>query len=243
MGILYLDEAGNTGLWDKNQPKLIYGGIYASRANWIGLNDAMSKTQYKYKHMIFDRFKNAITMEQLETNIRFFSEFKLHATEIVNQTGLWGKIDNSEKFQVLEDVVDLLVNNNAQVFVAVLDKLPLRPVKKPKHNEYIEYRHLLPKFFTFADRILPHEYSVILDDGDVPEKDVFREVLRIGSYKALPELIIEKSARFPLLQAADIVVWVTQAYHRLEISREDHHAEMVRKLHSDLRIIRHEITI
>ncbi|WP_419954757.1 DUF3800 domain-containing protein [Neobacillus niacini] len=252
MGILYLDEAGNTGLWDNSQTKLIYGGPYVKSSDWKEINDELVLILRKYKGLILGRFNTGINastqFSSLENGVKFLSDFRIHAADIIDRKRLWSKLSDVEKYQVLEEVVDALIKKHIPFYVGIVDKEKLRPAIKPanKQNNMTEYKTLLPAFFHYVEGHLGdnEEFTVIIDDGDAPEKEQLRIALRDNNLKkAMGELIVEKSINFPLLQAADVGVWITQAFTRLDSARTDPHAVKIRDLHSKLLSIKKELII
>ncbi|MGG0939854.1 DUF3800 domain-containing protein [Brevibacillus centrosporus] len=251
MGILYLDEAGNTGLWDNDQPKLIYGGPYSDASNWKAVNDEIVAIQQKYKALILGRFNtgswSVTTFGTLEQGVKFLSEFRIHAADIVDRKGLWSKLNDVEKYQVLEEAVDAMIKGNVTFYAGILDKTSLRAgANRKTKGDMREYQTLFPQFFKMVENDLPdgEHIIVIVDDGNPAEKDEMRKVLSNGSLsKCMGELVIQKSMDMPLLQAADVGVWIIQAYNRLKPHRQDPHAMKIRALHSKLSVIVKQVVL
>lgn len=244
MGILYLDEAGNTGLWDSDQTLLVYGGPYVGAKEWKVANDELAKVQAKYKALIMGRFQSGLNSKtqfaRLEDGVHFLSQFHFHARDIANKKGLWSKLKDDERFQVMEDVIDVLFKHNIPFYLGALDKVKLRPAHKPKKNtknEMTEYKVLLPSLLGFIENDMEENAQIvtIMDDGDPIEKEVIRESLRnTPQVKFMGELVCGKYADYPILQIADIGIWIFQAFHRLGEDREDEHAKRVRSLYKKL---------
>lgn len=244
MGILYLDEAGNTGLWDSSQTLLIYGGPYVSSSEWKLLSNDLASIQVKYKSMIMGRFKSGIqpnsSFAKLESGVKFLSDFHFHAKDIANKKALWSKLKDSERFQALDEVIEALIEHKITFFLGVLDKEKyLREVKPKKSdkNEMVEYKFLLQSFFGYVESEVGAHANIvtIIDDGDSNEKEAIKYSLKnVDLSKFLGELICGKHNDYPILQVADIGVWIYQAFHRLDESRSDYHAEHIRTLYSKL---------
>lgn len=244
LGILYLDEAGNTGLWDNDQKLLIYGGPYVDSYLWKKLSHDLAVIQAKYKAIIMSRFKSGLkgnlSFTQLESGVSFLSDFNFHAKNIVNRRALWSKLDDDERFDVLDDVIESLIIHKVTFYVGMLDKVKVRPKKKKKKNDMREYKHLFREFLSFVeDEIDEHSNVVtIIDDGDSIEKEMLKK--SIGDdvlTKFIGELISGKYNEYPLLQIADIGIWVIQAYNRLDERRTDDYAENVRSLYTKMQPI------
>lgn len=241
MGILYLDESGNTGLWDKDQTKLIYGGPYVNASSWSKLNDDIASIQAKYKALILSRFTSGlrpnIPLTELETGITFLVQFNLHAKEIINRNGLWSKLNRTESFQVLEDVLDSMIKNNVYFYFGILDKINFRPANKLKRNDMREYKTLLPQFLQYVENKIgeQEEIMVFVDDGDITEQTILRQSVCDSTLsKCLGELVVGKYSHYPLLQMADVGVWIIQAYERLDASRTDAYAKSIQSLYEKL---------
>ncbi len=220
MGILYLDEAGNTGLWDDNQPFLIYGGPYVTAKQWKNVNNSIKAISGQYKALILSRFKTGIDAVSMDTMIEttdFLREFKIHSAEVMNGKGLWGKLTLDERYKLLDSVINTLVKENVVFFAGVLNKVKYRPVKKVD-TKMREYNKLVAELFTLVDSTLDENDDVVvtIDDGDQVEKDIVKkEIGKQANDRFLGELYVEKSASMPLLQAADVGIWVLQAHHKL----------------------------
>lgn len=239
MGILYLDEAGNTGLWDNDQTLLIYGGPYVDSLMWKSLSQDLAVIQAKYKSIIMSRFQSGLQanmpFSHLENGVGFLSDFNFHAKNIVNRTALWSKLDDSERFDVLDEVIESLVKHNVPFYVGTLDKVKIRPAKKPKRNDMREYKLLFQQFLSFVEGEIGEHSNVvtIIDDGDSVEKEILKKSISDPVLtKFLGELICGKYNEYPLLQVADIGIWIIQAYNRLDTSRTDAYAESVRNLYN-----------
>lgn len=241
VGILYLDEAGNTGLWDNEQKLLIYGGPFVTAKTWKLLSKELARIQAKYKAKIISRFKSGIDQNMpfsiLESGVTFLADFNFHAKNIVNRKSLWSKLDEVERFELLDEVITALIKYRIPFYVGSLDKTLFRPRKKPKKNDMREYKILFEQFLPYIERDLrkTEDIVTVIDDGDSTEKDILREALRRENLsKFIGELISGKYNEYPLLQVADIGIWVIQAYHRLQKNRDDEYAEHVRKLYKKL---------
>lgn len=241
MGILYLDEAGNTGLWDQDQKLLIYGGPFVNAHTWRLLSKELAKIQAKYKSIIMSRFQSGIhknmPFSHLESGVGFLADFHFHAKNIVNRKSLWCKLDEVERFELLDEVITALIKYQIPFYVGSLDKVKFRPKKKPKRNEMKEYRVLFQHYLPFIESHVESEQGIvtIIDDGDSSEKEIVRESLHSCQLtKFYGELICGKYSDYPLLQVADIGIWVIQAYHRLNNERVDEYAEHVRRLYHKL---------
>lgn len=187
MGILYLDEAGNTGLRDLSQPFLIYGGPYVCADEWKYLSDELARIQAKYKSMIMGRFQSGIRPNSnfsiIESGVTFLSDFHFHAKDIANNHALWSKLKRDERFQVLDDVIESLLKYKITFFLGFLDKEKYKSKIKQdrkKIRKMQEYRYLLRNFFYFIECEVDKNANIItiVDDGDVGENDVIRDSIR-----------------------------------------------------------------
>jgi len=239
MGILYLDEAGNTGLWDSTQSHLIYGGPYVRSSEWKGLNTDIEQIRWKYKTLIISRFRSGISsttsLQSLNDGVGFLNKFRLHATDIAGRRELWVKLSDVEKFNLIDEVLDALLHHKVPFYVGTINKAPLQTL--PRVNDMREFNQLLPRFFSFFEQnlICVEDYTVIIDDGNINEKDCVRNALRNSSFKkSMGDLIIDKSSSYCLLDVADIGVWIVQSFMRLPTHRTDSYALNVRNLYSKL---------
>lgn len=234
MAILYLDEAGNTGLVDPNQPYLLYGGVMVEPSNWHAVENSFIQVQQTYMGILFSRIKhvtNPAEIGKLMSELRFFEQFHFHAAKIINRTGMWSKLNkqNEEHFKLLEDLIDVICQNNVKIFVGAIKKSTVKAT-----SSKIEYTTLLPSFFQHIDNsISDNHFMVIWDDGSSDEKDLILKALKNPSLNnCVPELVTAKN--LPMLQLADIALWVTQYYLKLEPTRQDDFAKNVRVLYSKL---------
>lgn len=240
MGILYLDEAGNTGLKDKEQPLLIYGGPYVNVSEWKNLNRELTVIQNKYFSIITSRFKSGLGAGKdiskfytdISKNVGFLQNFHFHAKDIINRKGLWSKLDNIERFTVLEEILDILLKHKVSVFIGALDKS--KYLQGSKRRKMEEYYFLHENFLGFLENKVSQDDQIItvIEDGDESEKIILKKCLNAPSRKKFyGELICGNAKDYPILQIADVVIWIFQAFHRLTEDREDEHANHVRKLY------------
>lgn len=248
MGILYLDEAGNTGLRDTDQPLLIYGGPYVEPSSWKMLSHDLSLIHRKYLGIIVGRFQSGLGNKNFLTevgmNVNFLTDFHFHAKNIINRKALWSKLNKTERFVVLEDIVDLVIKYDIPFYVGALDKKKYSSKKKRGKGKLSEYRHLHNIFLPFVENDLrKHAHVVtVIDDGDPGEIKTLKSSLNEDELKKFfGELVRGKHRNYPLLQVADVGIWIFQAYHRLSNNRNDDYAKNIKrlyyKLHNVLRII------
>lgn len=235
MGILYLDETGNTGLKQLDQPYLIYGGPFVDANKWKSLESDLAAVQKKYYSLIFsriDQITDPAKIGKVATQLRFLETFHFHASHIVNRTSLWSKLNEkqNEHFQVLEDIVDIINSNQVDFFAGAIDKATVQGNAKNKP----EYKQLLPAFFKHVDdNVNNSHFMVIWDDGDVNEHSLILDGLKRPNLKnCIPELVSAK--QLPMLQLADVGLWIIQYYLKLDPSRADDFAKNVRTLYQKL---------
>lgn len=235
MGILYLDETGNSGLNNLDQRYLIYGGPFVGADKWKALESDLAQVQQKYFGMIFTRIDHLTDPSKIgvvASQVNFFQSFHFHASHIVNRTSLWSKLKEKENehFQVLEDIVDTINKNQVTFFAGAVDKSTVqgKPKKKP------EYKQLLPAFFKHVDdKVDDNHFMVIWDDGDADERALILDGLKRPNLKnCIPELVSAK--QLPMLQLADVGLWIIQYYLKLDAARNDNFAKNVRSLYAKL---------
>lgn len=246
MGILYIDEAGNSGLKDPTQPNLIYGGPYIEPNHWNGMVDDYEKAVAKHKANIYSKFSTPAEMpksfDHLAGQIDFFTDFHFHASHIINGKGLWGKLNNNQPYKVLEDLIDIMVKHNVKFHAGLLNKeklLNTLPTGK-KFDNLLDFQTLLPSYFThFEQQMGEKDYVVIIADGEPGEKQVLHETLQSSAtQKCVPELFIKKAEDNPFLQLADAGLWVIQAFHKLQPNEtEGRKNQNIRTLYAKLQPI------
>lgn len=245
MGIFYIDEAGNTGLQDKQQKLLIYGGPYVNVSEWKTLGNELVAIQNKYFSIIVSRFQSGLGrysnpsqfLRDISTHIDFLQDFHFHAKNIVNRTGLWSKLNDDERFDVLEDILNMLIKHNVTLYIGALDKEQYISNPKNSRKKMAEYKFLHNSFLEFLEKDVPDQDQIItiIDDGDSTEKKVLKNCLNDPSRrKFFGELVSGKARDYPLLQVADVGIWIFQAFHRLDEGRGDEYAKRVRGLYKKL---------
>jgi Protein of unknown function (DUF3800) len=245
LGILYLDEAGNTGLKDPNQPFLLYGGPFVCADKWKDVNDDFEQVQKKCFSLIFsriDKVTDPARFGETVAQVEFLKKFHFHAAQIMNRNGLWSKLDDTknEHFQLIEDILTVAIKHKIKFFIGIIKKSSVtgNPKNKP------EFAALLPAFFQHVDsKIDNHHFMVIWDDGDSKERELILKALHHtpGLNNCIPELISEKN--LPMLQLADVGLWIVQAYHKLTPSRTDDHAKNIRSLYTKFQPVLQELKI
>lgn len=235
MGILYLDETGNTGLNDPSQPYLIYGGPWVNADKWKELENDLAQVQLKYYGLIFSRIDQVTNPSQLgliATQVKFFENFHFHASHIMNRRSLWSKLIESddEHFQLLEEIITTLNKNDVDFLAGAIKKSTVQGKAKDKP----EFKKLLPSYFKHVDtNVNGHNFMVIWDEGDDKERELILDELKHPDLKrSIPELISAK--QLPMLQLADVGLWIIQYYLKLDSTREDKFAQNVRALYNKL---------
>jgi hypothetical protein len=235
LGILYLDETGNTGLNHTDQPYLVYGGPFVGADKWKQLEQDFVQVQMKYYSLIFGRLDHVTDpskIGEIATQVKFFEDFHFHASHIVNRTSLWSKLieANGEHFDILKDLVTIINRNQIDFFAGAIKKSTVQGTAKNKP----EYKQLLPDFFKHVDdNVNNNHFMVIWDDGDIKERELILDGLkRPNLQNCIPELVSAK--QLPMLQLADIGLWIIQYNLKLDPSRTDAFAQNVRTLSSQL---------
>lgn len=248
MGILYIDEAGNSGVTDTSQPNLIYGGPYIQPHQWKPILDAYEKLAAQYKTLIYSKFdtpqKMPKSFETLSTQIDFFQNFHFHAKEIANGRRLWGKLNNNQPYKLLTDLISILKDNDVKFHAGMLDKTSLLDKLKKEKTPITttsDFEELLPFYFTeFEKQIGSDTYVAIIADGTPEEKNILHKTLQSSCVKkSVPELVIKLAEENPFLQLADTGLWTIQAYHRLKETDQSKKAKQIRALYEHLKPILH----
>ncbi|WP_017187354.1 DUF3800 domain-containing protein [Alkalibacillus haloalkaliphilus] len=247
MGVLYLDEAGNTGLNDSQQKLLIYGGPYVDVPKWKAATNDLKGLKTKYLGIIASRFQSGFEPGMNVTDflaelgqVEFLQNFHFHAKNIINRSGLWSKLTNEERFIVLEEILDVVIKSDIPFYFGVLDKESYSQNPDHPKGKMDEYRFLHEEFLTFLESdINEHDQVVtVIDDGDDGEKSALKECLNNSTRsKFYGELICGKHNEFPLLQVADAGIWIFQAYNRLSPDRVDPYANRVRDLYEKMKVV------
>lgn len=244
MGILYLDEAGNTGLNDTNQPFLVYGGPFLTADTWKNVQQDFLQVQKKYFSLVFSRLDQITDPSQIGVavaQVKFLEQFHFHAAHIINRNGLWSKLSEqaNEHFTVLDDILSILLTHQVKFFIGVIKKSSVTGNTKSKP----EFKQLLPAFFKHVDTNIDNKHFVVIwDDGDVKEREFILDAMqRPDLNNCMPELVPAK--QLPFLQIADIGIWVVQAYHKLPAHRTDPYAASVRQLYQKFEPVLHQLKI
>jgi hypothetical protein len=251
VGILYLDESGNTGLKDTNQKLLIYGGPFIDIKSWRIVNKELEKVRNKYFSIIAGRvqpteflgdYTSAEFINRITGSIEFLKKFQFHSKNIVDRKGLWSKLNNCERFEVLHDILDILVKNDIIFYIGSLNKKIYLDNPKFSKGKMDEYCFLHNSFMQFIEGELESNEQVvtIIDDGDDSEKRILKKCLNDSSRtKFFGELICGKACDYPPLQFADVGNWIFQSFHRITDDRNDNYANEVRRLYNQLTGIMH----
>lgn len=241
MGILYIDEAGNSGYKDISQPNLIYGGPYIERHQWKKVRADYEKIVAKYQVLIYSQFHTPETIprsfKNLFEQINFFQQFHFHATEIINGKGLWGKLTKDQSFELLCELLDIMIQNNVKFYAGILNKEKLLKslTTTEKVDSLIDFKELLPYFFQQFEQQITDEYIVLVADGEPSEKQVLYTTLQSSALqKCILEEFIEPAKSNPFLQLADTGLWVIQAYHRLQSGDKSKKSKNIKMLYQKL---------
>lgn len=251
MGILYIDEAGNSGYKDIAQPNLIYGGPYIEPSQWRAVLTDYEKVVAKYKALIYSKFSTPETMpksfDYLVGQIEFFQDFHFHASEIINGKGLWGKLNNNQPFNLLSELIGIMVTHNVKFHAGILNKTKLLGNLSKSSgplDPLVDFHTLLPLYFQHFEQLIgDQQYVVIIADGESAEKQILHETLQSPKLKKCnPELFIKTAQSNPFLQLADAGLWAIQAFHKLDEANTNKKSQNIRKLYGELTPIMHLYT-
>lgn len=243
MGILYIDEAGNSGINDKAQPNLVYGGPYIEPTQWKAVIADYHKMKLKYQNIIYDKFNKPNDMpqsfEKLSIQIKFLQDFHFHAAEIINGKHLWGKLSENQRYEVLNDSITIMKSHNVKFIAGILNKQKLlQTLKAGEHIDSMgDFTTLLPLYFDYFERSIAdtESYIVVIADGDAKEKAILHKTIQDASVKkCVPELFVYSADNLPMLQLADAVLWIIQAFHRLESIDTSTKAVRIRTLYQQI---------
>ena len=223
LGLLYVDEAGNSGLSDTGQPNFLYGGIYINNAQWKKVHKEIGLLLENNKQLIASRVGSISFTSQINDvkgKLKFFEEFFFHATEIIRGTSLWGKLDMPERFGVLERLMDIGITNELEMCIGILNKKYL--IKNLNSStckeKLLDYKLLIPYFFNELEKKFVEEYVLIRAQGDVHESRLISDAL-FNTNKFYPDEFILESKKSLMLQLADTILWVLQAYYKIDLSK------------------------
>lgn len=244
MGILYIDEAGNSGYKDLAQPNLVYGGPYIKPSQWRGVLKDYEGVAARYKALIYSRFNPPTqvprSFEALASQVNFLNEFHFHARNIMVRLQLWGKLNDEEAYKVLQELVQIMIDHDVKLYVGLLNKQKLISNLQGvtgKIDSLIDFQSLIPLYFNNFEQKLAEneEYIVLVADGEKAEREILQSSLQSSNLKKCnPELIIKKAEVNPYLQLADVGLWVVQAYHKLDPSKPTQKSEKIKSLYSQL---------
>lgn len=172
-----------------------------------------------------DQITDPSRIGELTAQLSFFESFHFHASQIVNRRRLWSKLneETGEHFEVIKDLVSIINKNQISFFAGAIKKSNVQGRAKNKP----EYKRLLPDFFDYVDEnVKNNHFMVIWDDGDAQEREMILESLqRPNLQNCIPELVSLKQR--PMLQLADIGLWIIQYYLKLDPGRTDDFAQNV----------------
>lgn len=242
MGILYIDEAGNSGYKDLAQPNLVYGGPYIEPSQWRATLADYEKVVAKYKSLIYGKFNTPEEMPKsfdlLAGQVEFFNDFNFHASHIMNGKGLWGKLNNNQPFALLGELIEIMKNNNITFYAGILNKEKLSSnLPSGKVDSLIDFHTLLPQYFNYFEEEIDKEqqYVVIIADGEPAEKKILHSTIQGANIKKCnPELLIQTAQSSPFLQLADAGLWIIQAYYKLQENDTNKKSQNIRNLYQHL---------
>lgn len=233
MSVLYVDECGNSGVRDPQQPFFLYGGIFLDNREWRKVYQEINALMIAEKTLIASRVAaNAqpstySTQEDIEELIGsykermlFFQNFYFHATDIIRGVELWTHKTLHERFELLRSIIRICQSNNIRIYVGEFDKRSfLLNVSPAVHTEkLIEYKMLIPFFFSNLEQQSPGDYILVRASGDMHETNLISESLQ-KTNNFFPEDFIMDSKKSPMLQISDAVLWTLQAYKRIDLSK------------------------
>lgn len=226
MGLLYVDEAGNSGLTDTSQPNFLYGGVYLNNEQWKNVNRDLSLHLNNTKASISAQIQGQPVsfsdgrIEDIQKKLDFFQNFHFHAKEIIRGSSLWLKLDNQERFLVLEKIIDICINYEVQMYVGFLHKPTiLEHLSASTCREKLQdYKMLIPYFLNELEKTLVNEYVLVRAKGDIHETELISKAL-LSTNKFFPDEFIFESKKSVMLQAADTILWVLQAYYKIDLRK------------------------
>lgn len=219
-----MDEAGNSGLLDTSQPNFLYGGIYINNTQWKTVYNQIALLLENKRQLIASRVGSLSfsieEMNDIKGKLDFFDGIYFHATEIIRGTSLWGKLDMSERFGVLEGLIDICIANKLEICVGILNKNYLigHLNSLTAKEKLLDYKMLIPYFFNELEKKFVDEYVLIRAQGDIHESKLISEAL-FNTNKFYPDDFILESKKSLMLQLADTILWVLQAYYKIDLTK------------------------
>lgn len=236
MGILYVDECGNSGVTDLAQPFFLYGGIYLDNDEWrkvyreinaliitertsIAANVAASPN---IPPVHTDQDGVTALIASYEKKLSFLKSFYFHTADINRGHGLWLNKNLHERFELIRSIIQICKSHNIKIFVGEFDKQKfLANAPKNMHSQkLIEYKMLIPYFFSELEQASPGEYVLVRASGDIHETNLISESLK-NTQNFYPDDFIIESKKSPMLQISDAILWTIQAYKRIDHSKEE----------------------
>lgn len=234
MEILYVDESGNSGVTDLNQPFFFYGGIFLNNTQWRTVYQQVNALIVSEKTLIasravasaqaptystLDEVEGLIDNYELSSN--FLKKFHFHAKDIVRGTGLWIHKRVDERFDLLKNILRICKVNDVKIYVGEFDKRVFISNVSPAvySKKLVEYEMLIPFFFSRIEQDLPNDFVLVRASGDIHETKLISESLG-KTTNFFPDEFIMDSKDSPMLQIADVVLWTLQAYKKIDHSKE-----------------------
>ena len=136
-----------------------------------------------------------------------------------------------ERFEALEDLINVLLNFDVKFHAGILNKAKLLKKLSDPIDPLEDFKTLLPFYFKeFESTIDVDNYTVILADGEPKEKEIMFETLQESFIKkCVPEQILYSANDRPILQIADAGLWIVQAYKRLADNNTSYKANLIRQ--------------
>lgn len=239
MGILYVDECGNSGVTDLSQPFFLYGGIYLDNNEWRKVYQEINALLITERTAIAAKVAASPSTPQVQTgqdgvmaliesyekNLSFLKTFYFHTTDINRGHGLWITKNLHERFELIRSIIQICKSHNIKIFVGEFDKQKFQAnVPKSVYSQkLIEYKMLIPYFFSGLEQISPGEYVLVRASGDLHETALISESLK-NTNNFYPDDFIMESKKSPMLQISDAILWTLQAYKRIDLSKQNHTA-------------------
>lgn len=212
----YMDESGNTGLKDVNQPVLCYGGILIPNNIQPIIHDDIEVTKCKTLQMI--KSNTMGISEKLFDTIPFFNNFELHGKEFIDGDGFNSKISFEDRKSILESIFNLIDKYKLKVFLSVTNKDKyVENNENPDHYQMYEngFKNFVETINTYLKS--QNEFAfIIADDGKKGEQDLFSKVLRNQQQENVVyrDLQVKTSHSSNLIQMADLALFVASVFFR-----------------------------
>ncbi len=205
MHLLYVDESGKSGIFDRSQPFYVLGGLVVHETDWQGIERALNA-----------RIDDLVPPPRAD-------DWELHMSLLYHAKGQFKGMPPETRFALVDAAFDVIEAHGAKlIFVGIDKQAHYRRYSAPEPVESLAYRFMIERFNSYVRRQEDQVGLVVCDEQKQLEAPTRREhsrYRRTGTGVDVIDRVIETPFFTPshwsrMLQIVDVVTFYVARHLR-----------------------------